>query len=267
MKRKSREARNSADTGQHNANVQGHVHKRRAVPPGYLHDLLQARQRMTSMGLRPGPSGRAPLPAQVPSASTFGAPRPGNASNKQVSSHMLPLLFAQRKKYLRRQKLLGTPQQYQQRPGEPVGLLSLPEDVLLRIVCYLRHDEIRPLFEVCHQLADTLRNAIRFHFNYATPFRPIAEEITPGLPRPERYKKRAVTNLAAVMAEISKGGRLAAVIAARGGTVRGSSTPSSSTAPRALNFPSEGSTCTSLSRRYSIDDGDASPAHLMPSPN
>lgn len=29
------------------------------------------------------------------------------------------------------------------------GLLALPEDVLMKIVCNLSHDEIKPLFQVC----------------------------------------------------------------------------------------------------------------------
>jgi hypothetical protein len=242
--------------------VEGGVHKRKAVPPGYLQGYLQARQRLKSMGLEP--LKRFPITSRhhsahthhhlhhqatsntnVVTASTSAPPQPAAG----LLSEMLPLLFKQRKKYLQRQRLLGTSQQYsQQRPGEPAGLLSLPEDVLLKIVCHLQHDEIKPLFQVCNRLSETLHNAIRFHFNFATPFRPIAEMETQQLPcggipgRPDRQRKRAVTNLSAVMARLSRGGRMAAVSAARksgmGGdiTSNGAGGSGSGSGPRTLTF-------------------------------
>lgn len=52
---------------------------------------------------------------------------------------------------------------------------------------------------------------MHFHFNFSTPFRPGHEEAGPGEPRPDRNnKKRAVTNLAAVMGQLQRGPRLAA---------------------------------------------------------
>lgn len=79
----------------------------------------------------------------------------------------------------------------------------------LKIVCYLHHDEIRPLFQVCKPLTHTLKTAVSFHFNYATPFR-AEQEHAPPQPRPERNRKRAVTNLAAVLSHLTRSGRLTA---------------------------------------------------------
>jgi hypothetical protein len=111
--------------------------KRKAVPPGYLHDLLHARHRMNSLGIRLGPDGHLPpprpladLPAPGPSAAPAPALRTAHQRAPYVPAKTLPLFFEQRKRYLQQKKLCGaTP--YQQRVGEPVGLLSLPEDVMV----------------------------------------------------------------------------------------------------------------------------------------
>ncbi|KDD76183.1 hypothetical protein H632_c323p0, partial [Helicosporidium sp. ATCC 50920] len=119
---------------------------------------------------------------------------------------------------------------YRQHPDRPSGLLSLPEDVMLKIVCHLHHDEIKPLFAVCSQLRNTLREAVHLHFNFTTPYRASHEEVAGGLPRPDRAKKRSVTNLAAVLAHIGRNGR--------------SLIPhltSAATAPRTLHFCDAGS--------------------------
>ncbi len=54
-----------------------------------------------------------------------------------------------------------------------------------------------------------LKTAVHFHFNYATPFRD-AEEKAPPPQRREANKTRAVTNLAAVLAHLTRSGRLTA---------------------------------------------------------
>lgn len=71
-----------------------------------------------------------------------------------------------------------------------------------------------------------LKEAIHLHFNFTTPFRSTSEDSAPGQPRPERARKRSVTNLAAVLAHIGRGGRSLAPKAA-----------TTTTAPRALHFP------------------------------
>ena len=64
----------------------------------------------------------------------------------------------------------------------------------------------------CAPAPPQLKEAVHFHFNFSTPFRPGHEEAGPGEPRPagNNNKKRAVTNLAAVMGQLQRGPRLAA---------------------------------------------------------
>lgn len=82
------------------------------------------------------------------------------------------------------------------------------------MVCYLKHDDVKPLFLVCKQLHGTLREAIRFHFNYATPSRGApAEGASPALAavaarRPDR--RRAVTAFSDVLAHLRQRSQRAA---------------------------------------------------------
>lgn len=118
--------------------------KRKAVAPGYLRDLLQAKQRMKSMGLKAADAHPA---ASSGSISSGAAAKPGGGmagkaaaaagssgggqEQLYVPPTTLPLLFAQRKKFLQRSKLAGTPQPYRLHEELPAGLLSLPEDVVV----------------------------------------------------------------------------------------------------------------------------------------
>lgn len=116
------------------------VKQRRAVPPGYLHDLLHSRHMMKTVGLRaplaPSQPVRKPGPAV---AVTQGRLAPAFKPFQQLHSKLphipgqnLPSLFEVRKKFLqkkRRSERDKTP--YQQHVGKPIGLLSMPEDVLV----------------------------------------------------------------------------------------------------------------------------------------
>ena len=107
----------------------GGVSKRKAVPPGFLHDLLLARQHWKSVGRGAGDRGlsvgRAPSAAPAPVALASAT------THHYVAATTLPLLFAQRKRYLQKHKD-ALPKRAPWRVGEPAGLLSLPEDVLVR---------------------------------------------------------------------------------------------------------------------------------------
>ncbi|GAB4820094.1 hypothetical protein N2152v2_007140 [Parachlorella kessleri] len=192
----------------------GGLKRKATVAPGYLRDLLQARQRMKSMGLKAAQAGGSGGSVAASTTSTAaakcgsraGALTAARQEQLYVAPATLPLLFAQRKKYLL-DKRQSTPQPYRLNEELPVGLLSLPEDVLLKIMCYLRHDEIKPLFQVCKSLNHTLRTAVHFHFNYATPFRDM-EGRAPPPQRRDPNKKRSNTNLAAVLAHLTRSGRL-----------------------------------------------------------
>lgn len=135
-----------------NGAMQPPVKQRRAVPPGYLHDLLHTRHLMKTVGLRapgaPSQPMRKPGPiVAVTHARLAPAVRPSQPQMHKlphIPGHNLPSLFEVRKKFLqkkRRRERDQTP--YQQRVGEPVGLLSMPEDVLVSIIKYtssfLRH--------------------------------------------------------------------------------------------------------------------------------
>ncbi|WPT16705.1 F-box protein [Picochlorum sp. SENEW3] len=208
------------------------IRQKKAVPPGYLHDLLHSRHLMRTVGLRGSQT------------SGFHTMPKGNGVHKKMmeirkrghallnkpsllGTPTLPELFQQREMFLQKKKRdedVETP--YRCRPNDPTGLLSLPEDVLLKVVCHLNHEEIKPLFRVCKDLRNTLREAVKFHFNYATPTVAAAEDCLPEAKKPKRRK--AVTAYAGVMAHLKRGQRNV--------IERDAPNSANSTGPRALSF-------------------------------
>lgn len=77
-----------------------------------------------------------------------------------------------------------------------------------------------------HVLALQLREAVRFHFNYATPTMATADDCLPEARKPKRRK--AVTALAGVMAHLKRGQRNV--------VERDAPSSANSTGPRALSF-------------------------------
>jgi hypothetical protein len=220
----------------------GSGRKRKAtfVLPELLQAHLQSRQLISSMRLRPADAcsaqpGRAAAAGSgtaLAASRAAGGPAAASAAclvgggRTYVPYRTLPLIFKQRRQHLQQQKSRARhTEPYQQRPGE--GLLSLPEDVLLKVVCLLTHEELKPLFQVCKALRTTLHNAVAFHFNFSTPSRHIEETAPPALG--ERQKRPARTNAIQVMSRLSRGGRGA-------GAGRGSGGSARSAAPRALDF-------------------------------
>ena len=142
------------------------IRQKKAVPPGYLHDLLHSRHLMKTVGLRSnvshgGASQWVTTGSKLMQSLQGGGKRMHNSaagSNKPSLSGTptLPELFEQRKRFLQKKKQKEEETPYRCRPDDPVGLLSLPEDVLLKVVCYLRHEEIAPLFLVCKELGTTV---------------------------------------------------------------------------------------------------------------
>lgn len=260
---------------------------RKAVPPGYLHDLLHSRHLMKTVGLRkqserdiiPNPLANVPIKA---SRSHHGHQRASKASTPK-----LPELFHQRKMYLDRRKC-ATIKSRPRRRGAEVGasagandqntgntvpdadamnLLSLPEELLLKIVCYLTHEEAKPLFLVCKELCEILQNAIQFHFNFATPtagaaskgeqIRENSKILMPFARRPQ--KKRAVTAYADVLGHLKRGGQRN-VIEKEGPT----SSTQSLAAPRALMFNTPQTTPTSLQQQLPALSGVSTEAAPTP---
>jgi len=135
--------------------TQSVVKQRRAVPPGYLHDLLHTRHLMKSVGLR-GPIHQQSANKNVqPSAAVTSGriaalvkpQQPCSKAAGTIPAITLPSLFEHRKRFLqtkKRKERGRTP--YQQHPGKPVGLLSLPEDVLVSALWPFLH---RPAFSSC----------------------------------------------------------------------------------------------------------------------
>lgn len=119
---------------------------KRAVPQGYLHDLLQSRHMMKTVGLQ-GLGGRlksmdSKFAKLQPHSSLNGGKvtselrRSANifSYNKTSALHTtqkLPELFEQRKRFLQKKKRQKEDVAYRRNPEKPVGLLSLPEDVLV----------------------------------------------------------------------------------------------------------------------------------------
>ena len=56
----------------------------------------------------------------------------------------------------------------QRTPMSP-KLVSLPSDILTRVLCCMKHQDIPPLMKVCRGLADAAKTAITTHFNFLTP--------------------------------------------------------------------------------------------------
>ena len=170
------------------------IRQKKAVPPGYLHDLLHSRHLMRTVGLRGSQtSGSHTMPKGngVHKKMMEIRKRGHSLLNKPslLGTPTLPELFQQREMFLQKKKRdedVETP--YKCRPNDPTGLLSLPEDVLVRVlslclsvslslclsvcvfqglhvllllqlkvVCHLNHEEIKPLFRVCKDLRNTVR--------------------------------------------------------------------------------------------------------------
>lgn len=117
----------------------GGLKQRRAVPPGYLHDLLHTRHLMKTVGLKaptvPSQHGRkSGPPVALTQARLAALPRLTHQATKlpMIPGQALRSLFEERTRYLqkkRRRERDKTP--YQQHPGKPTGLLSMPEEVLV----------------------------------------------------------------------------------------------------------------------------------------
>eukprot|EP00898_Chlorokybus_atmophyticus_P001155 jgi/Chlat1/203/Chrsp1S03037 len=97
----------------------------------------------------------------------------GNASGSGRDSHPCP----QRKRSRRvddAETELGkeaTNTHVRSKHSESCLLLSLPAELLVRITCFLHHDELAPLLVTCRQMHEAACVAMAMHFNYLTPAR------------------------------------------------------------------------------------------------
>ncbi|CAH9143165.1 unnamed protein product [Cuscuta epithymum] len=63
-------------------------------------------------------------------------------------------------------------------------LESLPMDLLVKILCHLHHDQLRPVFHVSQKIRKAVIQARQFHFNYTTPDRTRQEMLRIMTPLP-----------------------------------------------------------------------------------
>ncbi|KAL9461786.1 hypothetical protein AB3S75_004728 [Citrus x aurantiifolia] len=67
-------------------------------------------------------------------------------------------------------------------------LEALPMDLLVKILCHLHHDQLRPVFHVSRKIRSAVAIARQFYFNYTTPDRSRQEMLQSMTPRPtERW--------------------------------------------------------------------------------
>ncbi|KAL9690551.1 hypothetical protein QQ045_010953 [Rhodiola kirilowii] len=50
-------------------------------------------------------------------------------------------------------------------------LESLPFDILVKVLCHLHHDQLKPVFHVSKRVREAVLHARQFHFNFTTPDR------------------------------------------------------------------------------------------------
>ncbi|KAF9618413.1 hypothetical protein IFM89_001136 [Coptis chinensis] len=66
-------------------------------------------------------------------------------------------------------------------------LESLPMDLLVKILCHLHHDQLRPTFHVSQKIRKAVIIARQFHFNYTTPDRSRQEMLRTMTPLPTEH--------------------------------------------------------------------------------
>lgn len=92
-----------------------------------------------------------------------------HSDSRRDSHSQLHSFFARRSRELRASGCRTKRIQREPSTQPLVGLLALPQDVLLLVVCKLEHREIGALFSVCRELRATMDTAMMMHFNVQTP--------------------------------------------------------------------------------------------------
>ena len=155
------------------------------IAPGILHSYHQARRLFTKNGVKP----------QVATSSAIAAASGANneptvASTSMTTPTCTPMTVASVAPQLGVHYKMCRASLNQDAP-----LLQLPDDVLVRfhfhvcshtcpraqlkIMCALKHDELKPVLQACHRLRAAALQARNYHFNYTTPSHPAAD----GAPR------------------------------------------------------------------------------------
>lgn len=66
-------------------------------------------------------------------------------------------------------------------------LESLPLDLLIKIMCYLHHDQLKAVFHVSRRIRKAVELARQYHFNYTTPDRSRQELLQNKTPLPTEH--------------------------------------------------------------------------------
>ncbi|XRA98282.1 F-box domain-containing protein [Pycnococcus provasolii] len=168
-----------------NANATNHV----AHLPGPTPRAHKKRKKEARTFVRPGTLARYVArartnPADAAAGSTQHPERllgraVASASERRRGTHLAPINVS----VVPSTPSMQTPGRGLSTPREQgAGLLALPDDVLMTIVCQLRHTDLEPLRRVCRRLREAAQLARGFHFNYLTPqVTPHAGDVRPTI--------------------------------------------------------------------------------------
>mmetsp|Transcript_46296 Transcript_46296/g.148250 ORF Transcript_46296/g.148250 Transcript_46296/m.148250 type:complete len:289 (+) Transcript_46296:142-1008(+) len=132
------------------------------VRPGKLARYVDAQKKLSHVTVSSTAVGRKRVSAETAELPLSVSPL----------KHGLTSIFSQRKRRLQRALLKLRVPRTPATPGDrDEGLVALPTDLLMRVVCTLKHCELPPLFTVCKRLHDAATAAMALHFNFLTPAR------------------------------------------------------------------------------------------------
>lgn len=146
------------------------------IAPGLLHSYHQARRLFTKNGVKP----------QVASSSAIAAASVANTEPTAASTSMTtptctPMTVANvapqhgvhykmcRASLNQDAPLLQLPDDVLVRHQHTPSQHTPPRSMQLKIMCTLKHDELKPVLRACHRLRVAALQARNYHFNYTTP--------------------------------------------------------------------------------------------------
>ncbi|KAJ4784479.1 F-box protein [Rhynchospora pubera] len=111
-----------------------------------------------------------------------------DADTTLLSPVLSPVLSPEIKSEMQLAKLPKTPKTPQDRHFDSDSRLeSLPLDLLVRIMCHLHHDQLRPVFHVSMRIRTAVIFARQIYFNYTTPDRSRQEMLNAKTPLPTEH--------------------------------------------------------------------------------
>ncbi|PRQ47359.1 hypothetical protein RchiOBHm_Chr2g0098831 [Rosa chinensis] len=90
--------------------------------------------------------------------------------------------------FVRQNSLMKTPMTPRMEDCESESRLeSLPMDLLVKLLCHLHHDQLKPVFHVSQRIRKAVILARQYHFNYTTPDRSRQEMLRTMTPHPTEH--------------------------------------------------------------------------------